>query len=356
MFRAVTFAGMRTLLSLITAFVLIAVGSGRPGHAAQTLYTKLGEIPIGGASAWDYLSVDSAGKRLYVSHGTEVVVIDTTTNQIVGRIADTPGVHGIAVVSDIGRLFTTNGRENKVSVVDAKTLQTLSKVETGANPDAIVYEPTHKEIYALNHTGHSVTAFEAATGKVTATIPLAGTAETGQADPALGRVFVNIEDKDSVDVIDVAKHAVVANWPVAPASSPTGMAIDATAHRLFIGGGKALVMIDDQSGKVVANAPICSGTDATSYDPGTKLVFVSCSDGHVTIARVDAPDTLSVVQTLDTMPRSRTMALDPATHKIYLAAVKLQPPDPNAPPPQPGQRGRGPAPVAESFHVLIFGM
>jgi YVTN family beta-propeller protein len=347
---------LRLISTFLTALVLIVVGSGRTGRAAEDLYSKLGEIPIGGASAWDYLTVDSVGQRLYVSHGTEVVVIDTTTNTIVGRIADTPGIHGVAVVRDIGRVFTTNGRENKVSVVDAKTLQTLSKVDTGANPDAIVYEPKQKEIYALNHTGHSVTAFEAATGTVTATIPLAGTAESGQADPEIGRVFVNIEDKDSVDVIDIAKHQVVANWPVAPASSPTGMAIDTSTHRLFVGGGKALVMIDYTSGKVAASVPICSGTDATSYDPATKLVFASCSDGHVTIARVDGPDKLSVVQTLATMPRSRTMTLDPATHKIYLAAVTLQPPDPNAPAPQPGQRGRGPAPVPESFHVLIFGM
>jgi DNA-binding beta-propeller fold protein YncE len=325
------------------------------GLAAQGQYAKVGEIQVGGAGRWDYLTIDSAGKRLYVSHGTEVVVIDTSTDKVVGRIADTPGVHGMAIVPALNRGFTTNGGENKVGIVDLKTLQTLSKVDTGANPDAIVYEPTQKEIYALNHTGHSVTAFDAATGKITATIPLAGTAETGQADPGLGRVFVNIEDKDSVDVIDIAKHEVIANWPVAPAESPTGMAIDPPSHRLFVGGGKALVMIDDTSGKVVANVPICSGTDATFFDPATKLVFVSCSDGHVTIAHMDSPDKLSVVQTLATSPRSRTMALDPATHKIYLSAVKLPPPDPNAPPPVAGQRGRGPAPVADSFHVLVFG-
>jgi DNA-binding beta-propeller fold protein YncE len=327
------------------------------GVLAADLYTKVGEIQIGGPlpPRWDYLTIDSAAKRLYVSHGTEVVVIDTASNTVVGRIADTPGVHGMAIVPALGRGFTTNGGENKVSIVDLKTLQTLSKVDTGANPDAIVYEPTQKEIYALNHTGHSVTAFEAATGKVTATIPLAGTAETGQADPALGRVFVNIEDKDSIDVIDVAKHTVVANWPVAPAESPTGMAIDTASHRILVGGGKFLVMIDGTNGKVVANVPICAGTDATFFDPGPKLVFVSCSDGHVTIAHMDSPDKLTVVQTLETSPRSRTMALDPDTHKIYLAAVKLLPPDPNAPAPAPGQRGRGPAAVPDSFHVLVFG-
>jgi YVTN family beta-propeller protein len=323
---------------------------------AAANYTKIAEIPIGGASGWDYIAADPAGKRLYVSHSTEVVVIDTSNNAIVGRIADTPGVHGIAFVPDLNRAFTSNGRENKVSVVDAKTLETLSKVDTGANPDAILYEPKQKEIYAMNHTGHSVTTFEAATGKVTATIPLAGVAEFAQADPALGRVFVHIEDKDSVDVIDIAKHEVIANWPVAPASSPTGMAIDPSIHRLFIGGGKALVMLDDVNGRVVTSVPICAGTDATAYDPGTKLVFVSCSDGHVTIAHLDSPDKLSVVQTLETMPRSRTMTVDTATHRIYLAAVRLQPSDPNAPPPQPGQRGRGPAPIPESFHVLVYGM
>lgn len=341
-------------IGLAAAVFVAAVGGGRL-RAADGPYVKSGEIPIGGASSWDYLTADAAGKRLYVSHGTEVVVIDTTTRTIVGRIADTPGIHGVALAPELDRVFTSNGRENKVGIVDAKTLQTLGKVDTGANPDAILYEPKQKEVYALNHTGHSVTTFEAATGKVTATIPLAGTAEFGQADPGLGRVFVNIEDKDSVDVIDVAKHEVVANWPVAPASSPTGMAIDPSIHRLFIGGGEALVMIDDTNGKVVANVPICDGTDATAYDPGTKLIFVSCSDGHVTIAHLDSPEKLTVVQTLETMPGSRTMTVDTATHKIYLSAVKLLPPDPNAPPTQPGQRAR-PAAVPESFHVLVFDM
>jgi DNA-binding beta-propeller fold protein YncE len=336
----------------IIAGALAAVGGAL--HA-QAPYSKVGEIPIGGGPGWDYLTADGAGKRLYVSHTTEIVVIDTGTNAIVGRIADTPGVHGIVIVPELGRGFSTNGREDKVGIIDLKTLQTLSKVDTGKNPDAITYDPKTKEVYAWNHTGHSATAFDAATGKVTATIPLAGSAETGASDPGLGRLFVNIEDKDSIDVIDGAKHEVVDHWPVAPAEGPTGMAIDPASHRLFVGGGKFLVMIDDTTGKVVSSVPICNGTDATFYDPGVKLVFVSCSDGKVTIAHMDSPAKLTVVQTLDTAPRSRTMALDTVTHKIYLAAVKLQPPDPNAAPPAAGQRARGPAAVAESFHVLVFG-
>lgn len=342
---AATRAGTRTS---------IPAGTRTSIPAADPGYTRVADIQIGGGASWDYLAVDPAAKRLYVSHGTEVVVIDTAANTVVGRIADTPGVHGIAVPPGFGRAFTTNGRENTVSIVDTATLATLSRVPTGANPDAIVYEPSHREIYALNHTGHSATVIEAATGSVKATIPLSGTAESGAADPGLGRVFVNIEDKGTVDVIDSTAHAVVAHWPVAPADEPTGMAIDPASHRLFVGGGTALVMIDTTTGKVVASAPICGGTDATFFDPGPKLVFVSCSDGHVTIAHVDGPDRLSVVQTLETAPRSRTMALDPETHRIYLSAVKLPPPDTAPPAPAAGSRGRGPAPVADSFHVMVF--
>jgi DNA-binding beta-propeller fold protein YncE len=341
-------------------FTLAVVALAGAVLGAQGQYVKIAEVPVGGAGSWDYATVDSAGTRLYVSHATEVVVIDTANDKVVGRIAAGPGVHGIAVVPALNRVYITNGRGanpdgslGNVSVVDAKTLETLSRVPTGLGPDAILYEPKHKEIYSFNHAGKSVTTFDAASGKVSSTIPLAGVAEFGQVDG--DRAFVNIEDKDSIDVIDIDKHAVVGHWPVAPAESPTGMALDAANHRLFVGGGKAVVMIDDRTGKVMASAPICDGTDATAYDPSAKLVFVSCSDGKVTIAHVEAPDALKVVQTLETAPRSRTMTIDPATRKIYLAAISLQPPDPAAPPPAAGQRGRGPAPVPDSFKVLVFG-
>jgi DNA-binding beta-propeller fold protein YncE len=333
------------------ALCSIAMVGGRL-RAADGPYARIGEIKIGGAGSFDYLTVDSAAKRLYVTHGTEIVVIDTAKDAIVGRIADTPRVHGIAIAPG-GRGFTSNGGENKVGIVDLATLQTLSKVETGRNPDAILYEPKQKEIYALNHTGESATVVEAATGKVVATIPLAGSAETGQADPGLGRVFVNIEDKNSVDVIDIAAHKVIANWPVAPAISPTGMAIDTATHRLLVGGGKFLVMMDASSGKVVASVPICAGTDATVFDPGAKMAFSSCSDGNIVAVHLDGPDKLTVVQTIPTARGARTMAVDPATHKLYTAAQNYQAVDP-ASPPAAGGRG-GPPPVPDSFHVLIFG-
>ena len=329
---------MRQSIVLVTAFVSLFTGY----VATQGMYSQVADIQIGGPgpAQWDYSFADSAGKRLYVSHSTEVVAIDTTTDKVVGRIMDTPGVHGIAVGA--GKVFTSNGRENKVSVVDPKTLATLSKIDTGgANPDAITFDAKRNEVWAFNHTGTSATQINATTGAVVAVIPLTGVAETGQADGA-GKVFVNIEDKDQVDVIDAAAKKVVASWSVAPGKSPTGMALDITTHRLFVGADTHMVMMDSTNGKVVASVPICGGTDATWYDAGTKLAFSSCRDGKITIARV-AGDTMTVVQTLDTAMGSRTMSLDAGTHKIYVTAAK-----PNA----TGGRGYDPA----SFHVLVYGV
>jgi DNA-binding beta-propeller fold protein YncE len=329
---------MRSSAAVVAALVMLVPSL----RGFQGTYAQIADIPIGGPlpAQWDYLTVDPASKRLYVSHNAEVVVIDTARDKVIGRIADTPGVHGMAVGA--GKVFTSNGREAKVSVVDPKTLQTLSKIDSGgANPDAITFDPKKGELWVFNHTGMSATGIDAASGKVLATIPLSGTAETGQSDGA-GKVFVNIEDKDQVDVIDTAAKKVSASWPVAPGSEPTGMALDLATHRLFVGAGKFMVMMDSTNGKVVANVPICTGTDATWYDPATKLAFSSCRDGKITVAKV-AGDTMTVVQTIDTAPGSRTMTLDPVTHKLYVAAAK-----PNA----SGGRGNDP----NSFHVLVCGM
>lgn len=352
---------MRTSLALAAAIAAaLLLPHGAHVHAAQLGYTQIAEIPVGGAVSFDYLNVDSAAHRLYLTHSTEVVVIDTSSNTVVGRIPAGPRVHGIAMTPG-DRGFITNGGEDTVSIVDLKTLKTIAKVPTGgANPDAILYEPTHNEVYAFNHTGHSATVIDAASGEVVAMIPLAGSAESGQSDAALGRVFVNIEDEDSIDVIDMASHEVVDHWSVAPASSPTGMAIDPATHRIFVGGGPSQVMIDATNGRVVASVAICRGTDATWFDPGTKMSFSSCSDGHITVVHMDSPDSLTVVETIDTTRGARTMALDAATHRIYVAGARYEPVDPNAPAPPPppaGRRGRGgPPAIPDSFHVLVFGM
>lgn len=312
--------------------------------AAEAQYAPAGEIPVSGAGRFDYLTVDSAAKRLYLSHGSEVVVIDIDANKVIGTIAGTPGVHGILIAPN-GKGFITAGQENKVAVFDPKTLQILMKVDTGANPDAIVYEPKNKEVYSLNHTGKSVTVIDADSGRVTATITLSGVAEAGAADPALGRVYVNIEDTASVDVIDVTTHKVVANWKVAPAEEPTGMAIDIARHRVFVGGGPSQVMLDGATGKVVASVKICDGTDATFFDSTTSMSMSSCSDGHISIIKIGPGDKMTLVQTLDTKRGARTMTIDPETRRIYTAAQDMHA--------APAGGGRAQA-VPNTFRVLVY--
>jgi DNA-binding beta-propeller fold protein YncE len=312
-------------------------------------YHFIKEIPVGGEGGWDYLTVDSAGQRLYVSHGTKVVVIDLVKDQVGGEITNAPGVHGIAIAHDLGLGVTSNGREDKAGIVDLKTLQTLSHVDTGKNPDGMLYEPGQKEVYLFNGRGLSATVVDVRAGKVVATIPLDGKPEFAQADPSAGRVYNNIEDKNEVAVIDTKSHQVVTNWPIAPGEEASGMAIDLKNHRLFLGcgGSKTMVMMDSTSGKVITSVTIGQGVDANAFDPGTGFAFASCGDGTTTIAHEDTPDKLTVVQTLETQRGSRTMTIDPKTHKIYLAAAKFEAP-------AEGQR-RGNM-VPDSFKILVYGM
>jgi DNA-binding beta-propeller fold protein YncE len=324
-----------------------------PACGAEGSYKLLKEIPVGGEGGWDYLTVDQSARRLYVSHGTKVEVIDIDKEAVVGQIADTPGVHGIAVAPKLGLGFTSNGRENKASIFDLQTLKTSSKVETGENPDAILYEEGQEEVYTFNGRSRSATVFEAKTGKVVATIPLPGKPEFAAAYPEAGRAYCNLEDKNQVAVIDTKAHKAVSTWPIAPGEEASGMAFDAQNQRLFLGcGNKLMVMMDSETGKVVASVPIGQGVDATKFDSGTKLAFCSCGDGTVTIAHEDSPDKLTVVQTLKTEPRARTMALDPKTHKIYLASARF-----GAASDQPsgGKKGR-PNVVPGTFKVLVYGM
>ncbi len=332
-----------SLLSLLGIFPLLFTWA--PVRASDT-YRFLKEIPIGGEGGWDYISIDEANRRLFVTHATKVVVVDLDTDKIVGEITDTPGVHGFALAPELGRGFASNGRENKVSIVDLKTLQTLAKVETGENPDAILFEPTQSEVYAFNGRGKSATVFEAKTGRVVTTIPLPGKPEFATTDAQAGRVFCNIEDKSVVVVIDIKTHAVVNTWPIAPGESASGMAIDLAHHRLFLGcENNLMVMMDSVTGKVIASVPIGSRVDANAFDPVTQLAFSSNGEGNVTIAHEDkAAINLTVVQTLATAPGARTMTLDPRTHRIYLPTATLEP--------VPGGR---PKVLPGTMKILVFG-
>jgi DNA-binding beta-propeller fold protein YncE len=340
---------MKSTSQIPSLFALALAGllSSPQAHAAST-YRFLKEIPVGSEGGWDYLSVDTSGRRLFVSHATKVVVIDMDQDSIAGEISDTPGVHGIAIAHDLGRAFTSNGRENKASIVDLKTLKTLSRVDTGENPDAILFEPGQQEVYTFNGRSHSASVFPASSDKVTTTIPLSGKPEFAVADPKASRVYCNIEDKNEVAAIDTQAHKVVNTWPIAPGEEASGLAFDAEHHRLFLGcGNKLMVMMDSASGKVITQVPIGQGVDASAFDPGTQLVFCSTGEGTVTIAHEDSPDKLTVVQTLKTERGARTMTLDPQTHRIYLAAVKYE---------GPAEAGKRPKAVPNSFKVLVYGL
>ena len=331
------------------ALAVVAVLSmAAVAEAADASYHLRKEIAVGGDGGWDYLTVDSDAHRLYVAHATKVVVIDTESESVVGEIPDVAGSHGFAIAPDLGRGFATAGRAGKVVVVDLKTLATVATVTAGENPDAILYEPVHQEVYAFNHTGKSVTVFDAKTGDVRATIPLGGTAEFAVLDREAGRIYNNLEDTSQLAVIDASAHRVSATWPIAPGEEATGLAFDDVHHRLFVGcGNKVMEMMDSATGHVLGSVPIGAGVDATAFDPGTGLAFASSSDGTLTSARVDDAGTLRVVQTIATPPRSRTMTLDPKTHRLYVATASFAAPSAGTPP------GR-PSIVPGSFKVLVY--
>lgn len=315
---------------------------------AKEPYHFLKEIPVGGEGGWDYLTVDSASHRLYVSHASKVVVIDLKEDRVLGEITNTPGVHGIAVAPELNRAFVSNGREGTASVVDAKTLQTLSKVHTGDNPDAILYAPDRREVYTFNGRGRSTTVFSAESGGVITNLSLPGKPEFAVDDSQAGRIYNNIEDKNELIAIDSKTHQIANRWPIAPGTGASGLALDEQHHRLFLGcDNHLMLMMDGATGKVITSVPIAEGVDANAFDPGTGYAFASCGAGTVTIAHEDSPDQLHVVQTLTTARGARTMALDPSTHKIYLAAATYQP---------AAEGERRPAMTPGSFKILVYGM
>jgi YVTN family beta-propeller protein len=316
------------------------------------LYQLVTEIPIGGEGGWDILTIDSAASRLYLSHATKVVIVDLTKNTVAGEIADTPGVHAFVPVPEEQRGFSSNGKESKSSVVDLTTLKTTSKIDTGPNPDAVVYEPRHGEVYVFNHAGNSITVINSKAATVSATIPLGGTPEFAAVDETARRVYCNIENKSEVAVIDADKHEVVAHWSLAPGEGPSGIALDAAHHRLFSGcHNKMMVMLDTESGKVVDTVPIGTGVDGCAFDDASQLAFASCGDGTTIIARKEAPDKLTVLQILKTERGARTMALDPKTHRIYLPSAQFEP----APAPSPGASPARPSIVPNTLKLLVYG-
>jgi DNA-binding beta-propeller fold protein YncE len=337
----------RWLVSIISvSLAAVALAAAGPGYHVVTTYK------LGGEGGWDYLITDPDARRTYISRGTHVVVIDADTGKSVGDIADTPGVHGIALAPELGRGFTSNGREGTVSIFDIKTLATSSKVKVGDNPDAILYDPATKRVFTFNGRSQDSTAIDAATGKVLGTIKLGGKPEFAASD-AKGGIWVNIEDKSELVAIDPSKLEVKAKWPLAPCTEPSGLAIDRKNRRLFAGcDNKMMAVVDADSGKVLATPAIGDGVDATAFDPESGLAFASCGgDGVLTVVKEDSPDKFSVAENVPTEKGARTMALDTKTHNVFVVTAQFGPrPAPTADNPHPR-----PAIVSDSFVVLVVG-
>ncbi len=337
---------MKRVLLLFCCVVL-----GVNAFAAEPGYHVMKKIHLGGEGGWDYVTVDSVARRLYVSRSTHVMVVDIDTDKLVGDIPDTPGVHGIALAPELSRGFISNGKADTATIFDLNTLKVLGRVKTGNNPDAILYDPVSKRVFTFNGRSHDATVFDAVSAAVLGSIALGGKPEFAVTD-GKGKVYVNIEDTSEVVEIDSQKLTVIKRSSLKPCREPTGMAIDAEHHRVYSGcHSKVMAVLDTETGKAIAFVPIGEGVDGNGYDPGTGLVFSSNGDGTLTVAREVSPGRFEVVETVVTERGSRTMALDPRTHNIYLPAA-LFAPSPSATPEAPKPR---PIMIKDSFTILVVG-
>jgi len=286
------------------------------GYKVETRY------PVPGDGGFDYVTIDSAARRLYLSHGTKVDVIDPDSGKLIGTIGDTPGVHGVAIAAEFKHGFTSNGRENKVSMFDPTTLQLINKIEVGKGPDGIYYDPGTKRVFTNNHGSHDITAIDAKTGQVVGKVDVAGDGES--AVIADGLVYVNIEDTSEVVAFDPKTLTVKNRFPIGVAKTQTGLAYDAKTKRLFIGcrNEPKMVVMDAVSGKVITSLPIGRGVDYAAFDPQAKLVFFSCGEGVVSIFQEKSADEYQDAGPVKTQPSARTMAFDPKTQKIFLSAAE----------------------------------
>jgi DNA-binding beta-propeller fold protein YncE len=285
-------------------------------------YSVIKKILIAGQGSWDYLTVDEVARRLYVSHGTQVEVLDLDSGSIVGNIPNTRGVHGVAIAADVGRGFVSDGQASAVTIFDLKTLKPLGEVPTGKKPDAIIYDPVSSRVFAFNGGSNSATAIQAADGKVAGTIDLGGGPEFAAAD-GTGYVFDNLEDESLVLKINSRDLKVEQRWPTAPCQSPSSMAMDRPNRRLFIGcRSHVMAGMNADTGQVITTLPIGDHVDATAFDPETRLIFNSSGEGTITVIHQDSPDKYSLVETVKTLPRAKTMALDPKTHQLFLSTAE----------------------------------
>jgi YVTN family beta-propeller protein len=347
----VTTRSTRRRVRRLTLAVAALAAAGAAAQAQATNYHVASKVKLGREGGWDYLIVDTAGHRVFMSRGTHTLVVDAKTDSVVGDIQDTPGVHGIAFAYDLGRGYTSNGRDSSITVFDLKTLAPVARVHTsGVNPDAIVYDDFSHRVFAFNGRSGDATAIDAATNTVAGTVPLGGKPEFAVVD-GKGSLWVNIEDKSEIARLDTKTLAVTNRFALAPCEEPSGLAMDRASRRLFtVCSNKMMAIIDADGGKVVTTVPTGDGTDAAGFDPATKLAFASNGEGTLTVVHEDTPNTAHVVQSVTTQRGARTMALDPQTHIVYAVTADFGPP-PAATADRPRPR---PTMIPDSFTLLVI--
>ena len=321
------------LVSLVSFGIVCALPSLSSGASPQAA-NVIRKLPLDGEGRWDYVVVDPGTNRLYIARTTRFMVVNLETGQLLGEVPDTPGAHGVAIAGDLGLGFTSNGQENQSSVFDLKTLQVSKKIETGQNPDAILYHAPTQSVFVFNGQSHSATVIDAARQTSVATIPLAGKPEFAAADNH-GYIYVNIADKNTMTVIDAEKRSVKAIWPLGSCHEPTGLAIDKNTDTAFVScGNKRLAVVSLSSGGVRQTLAIGDDCDAVAFDPNTDLVFASNGEGTLTMIAKDAQGSYYVAQSLATQPGSKTMALDPSTQHLYVPAAQFTGPPTQKPRPK----------------------
>jgi DNA-binding beta-propeller fold protein YncE len=341
------FAACAAILSL--GYFLAALPAS-PQQTSGSGYQLAKKIKLGGSGGWDYLEVDPATHRLFISRGNHVIVVDPDSGKILGDIPNVPGVHGIAIADEFNKGFITNGKAGDATMFDLTSLAVSGSIKTDKDSDGTIYDPFSKRVFTFNGDANTSTAIDVATGKAVATFPLGGGPEFAAAD-ARGKIFVNLEDKSALVKFDAKTLKIENTWPLAPCESPSGLAIDA-AHEILIVGchNQLMAFVDGNSGKVLATVPIGQGVDANRFDPATGYAFASCGDGTLTIAHEDSLTQFSIVEKIQTQRGARTMALDYATHAVYLVTADFGPtPAPTAENP----RARPPI-LPDTFTLLIY--
>jgi DNA-binding beta-propeller fold protein YncE len=343
--------GFLCFAALASTLVFVS-RSGVQAAPQGAQYHLLRKMAVGGDGGWDYLTVDPEAKRIYLSRGTHVMIVDEEKGEVIGDIPDTKGVHGIALAKDLGKGFTSNGQAASVTVFDLSSMKTTGTITgTGKNPDSIIYDASTKRVWTFNGGTANSTVIDATSEKIVGTVALAGKPETPVLD-GKGSIFVNIEDKNSLVQIDAKAMTVKHTYPMAGCEGPSGIAMD-TAHRRVFSGcsdSKKLAVTDADSGKQIAAVDICEDTDASAFDAALGFAFASCREGAISVVHEDSPDKYSVAQTIKTEFGARTMAIDTKTHHLFTVTSDLKPPAaPTAENPHPR-----PQPVPGTFRVLEY--